>query len=41
MVESLEYHKNNNKDVELFSVSHNVAGKLKVPRTTSSTTAKK
>tara|TARA_B100001093_G_scaffold511962_1_gene580899 strand:- start:3850 stop:5148 length:1299 start_codon:yes stop_codon:yes gene_type:complete len=29
------------KDVELFSVSHNVAGKLKVPRTTSSTTAKK
>ena len=34
-------HNSIDKDVELFSVSHNVAGKLKVPRTTSSTTAKK
>ena len=34
-------HNSIDKDVELFSVSHNVAGKLKVPRTTSSTSAKK
>lgn len=34
-------HNSIDKDVELFSVSHNVAGKLKVPKTTSSTTAKK
>jgi len=35
-------HSGINKDVELFSVSHNVAGKLKIPRTTTSkTTAKK
>ena len=34
-------HNSIDKDVELFSVSHNVAGKLKVPKTTSSTTVKK